>query len=372
MKRREVLVVSTSYPENPQDWRGRFIANMVTSLARRDDLSLSVWAPPGELPAAVASAATPSDALWLGRLSQQGGIAHLMRTHKVLAMGTILSLIWRLRRVYRRQTVDVAHVNWLQNALPLWGSATPALITVLGTDFGLLRLPGMKVLLRAVLRQRRAILAPNAEWMRPALERAFGDIAEIRPIAFGVDDPWFEVVRAPMIDTTRHWLAITRLTKNKVGHLFEWGEGLFGGERQLHLFGPMQEELELPSWVQYHGPTHPADLLEQWFPMACGLITLSRHDEGRPQVMLEAMAAGLPVIASDLPAHRDIVQHRATGWIAGTPDELREGLAWLDDSANNLHAAQDARRWVRETIGTWSDCAGRYAAAYQTLLEGRS
>jgi glycosyltransferase involved in cell wall biosynthesis len=88
--------------------------------------------------------------------------------------------------------------------------------------------------------------------------------------------------------------------------------------------------------------------------------------------MLEAMAAGLPVIASDLPAHRDIVQHRATGWIAGTPDELREGLAWLDDSANNLHAAQDARRWVRETIGTWSDCAGRYAAAYQTLLEGRS
>jgi glycosyltransferase involved in cell wall biosynthesis len=365
-------MVSTSYPKDPQDWRGRFIANMVTSLARRDDISLSVWAPPGELPSAVTSASTPSDALWLGHLSQQGGIAHLMRTHRVLALGAILNLIVRLRRTYRRQTVDVAHVNWLQNALPLWGSTTPALITVLGTDFGLLRLPGMKMLLRAVLRQRAAILAPNAEWMQPALERAFGDVAEIRPIPFGVDDPWFEVVRAPMIESTRHWLAITRLTRNKIGHLFEWGEGLFGPERQLHLFGPMQEEIELPSWVHYHGPTHPAELLERWFPMACGLITLSRHDEGRPQVMLEAMAAGLPVLASEMPAHRDIVQHRTTGWLAGTSDELRQGLVWLDDAANNANAGQAAREWVKSSVGTWTDCAARYAAAYSTLLERRS
>src|SRR6185369_2871402 len=267
---------------------------------------------------------------------------------------------------------EVAHVNWLQNALPLWGSTTPALITVLGTDFGLLRLPGMKMLLRSLLRQRPAILAPNADWMRPALEQAFGDLAEIRPIAFGVDDPWFDVVRRPSAESTRHWLAITRLTRNKIGDLFGWGDGLFSQERQLHLFGPMQEELELPAWAHYHGPTHPADLLQRWFPTACGLITLSRHDEGRPQVMLEAMAAGLPVLASDLPAHRDIVQHRLTGWLAGSPHELAQGLDWLDDPANNHHAGQTARQWVKDSIGTWDDCAGRYAAAYQSLLERRS
>lgn len=363
---------STSYPESPQDWRGRFIANLATALARRDDITLSLWAPPGELPADVAAVSTPSDARWLGRLSQQGGIAHLLRTRKVLAVGTILGLIMRLGRIYRRQPADVAHVNWLQNALPLWGSTTPALITVLGTDFGLLRLPGMKTLLRAVLRQRPAILAPNAEWMRPALEQAFGDLAEIRPIAFGVDDPWFEVVRSPAVDNAQHWLAITRLTRNKIGDLFSWGDGLFGRERQLHLFGPMQEQVEFPSWVQYHGPTHPADLLERWFPMACGLITLSRHDEGRPQVMLEAMAAGLPVLASDLPAHRDIVQHRQTGWLAANRDELCEGLDWLDDSVHNQNTGQAARKWIKNSIGTWDDCAGRYTAAYQSLLERRS
>lgn len=363
---------STSYPEGAQDWRGRFIASMAAALARRDDIILSCWAPPGDLPAGVASVSTPSDTTWLRRLSQRGGIAHLLRNRRVVAAGTILALLVRLGRVYRRQPADVAHVNWLQNAVPLWGSTTPALITVLGTDFGLLRLPGMKSLLRGVLRQRQAILAPNAEWMRPALEKAFGDLAEVRPIAFGVDDHWFAVLRHPLPEPARHWLAVTRLTRNKIGDLFSWGEGLFGEERQLHLFGPMQEEVELPHWVRYHGPTHPRDLLERWFPTACGLITLSRHDEGRPQVMLEAMAAGLPVLASDLPAHRDLLQHRQTGWLAATRDELCEGLEWLEDPVHNQHAGQAARKWIKDSVGTWDDCAARYAAAYRSLLEHRA
>ena len=361
-------MTSTSYPENAQDWRGSFIANLAAALARREEIALSLWAPPGELPDNVIAAATPDDARWLRRLSQQGGIAHLLRNRRMFAAVTVIQLLARLGRSYRHQPADVCHVNWLQNALPLWGTRTPALITILGSDFGLLRLPGMKALVRAVLRQRRAILAPNAEWMRPALERVFGDLAEIRPISFGVDDPWFAVVRRPP-EQVRHWLVITRLTKNKIGDLFDWGEGLFGKDRQLHLFGPMQEEMPLPHWVQYHGPAHPAELLQTWFPQACGLITLSRHDEGRPQVMLEAMAACLPVIASDLPAHRDIVQHQKNGWLAATPDDLRKALDWLEDPTRNLEAGEAARAWVRASIGTWDDCAGRYAAAYRQLLE---
>jgi glycosyltransferase involved in cell wall biosynthesis len=360
---------ATSYPENLEDWRGRFIANLAGALANRSDVSLSLWAPPGAIPDQVIDAATASDAGWLRHLSQSGGIAHLIRTRRVLAAWTVLGLLFRLGRAYRRSGAELAHVNWLQNALPLWGSNRPALITVLGTDFGLLRLPGMKMLLRHVLRQRRAILAPNADWMRPALEQAFGDIAEIRTIPFGVDSPWFDVVRCAAPDSASHWLAVTRLTKNKIGDLFTWGDGLFGAERQLHLFGPMQEAVELPSWVHYHGPAHPAELLKQWFPMACGLVTLSRHDEGRPQVMLEAMAAGVPIVASDLPAHRDMIQHRCNGWLAMDRERFREGLEWFENPVNNRDAGSAARQWVRGTVGTWDDCAARYAAAYSRLLE---
>ncbi|MBK8743233.1 MAG: glycosyltransferase family 4 protein [Propionivibrio sp.] len=364
-------MASTSYPENALDWRSRFIHNMAAALAKRDDVELSLWAPPGDLPADTTVVTTPSDTLWLKQLSLHGGIAHLLRTRRSLAAGTIVSLLIRLGRAYRRQPADVVHANWLQNALPLWGTTTPALITVLGSDFGLLRLPGMKTLIRAMLRQRRAILAPNADWMRPVLEQAFGDLAEIRPIVFGVDDSWFEVVRHLPSDESHHWLAITRLTRNKIGDLFNWGEGLFDKTRQLHLFGPMQEQVELPPWVHYHGPTNPDDLLKRWFPLACGLITLSHHDEGRPQVMLEAMAAGLPVLATDLPAHRDMLQQGQTGWLAATRDDFIKGLGWLEDPVNNQSVGQAGRQWVKDSIGTWDDCAGRYAAAYQSLLESR-
>lgn len=289
----------------------------------------------------------------------------------MLAAKTVLMLLTRLALMYRRQHADVVHVNWLQNALPLWGTNTPALITVLGTDFGLLRLPGMCVLLRSVLRQRRAILAPNAEWMGPALEKHFGDLAEIRPIAFGVDESWFDVVRCTPHASPPQWLAVTRLTQRKIGHLFEWGDGLFGQHRQLHLFGPMQEQVELPAWICYHGPVSPADLLQRWFPQASGLISLSHHYEGRPQVLLEAMAAGLPVVVSDLPAHRDIVQHRQTGWIVPARSELNEGLDWVEHPENNQRMGQAARAWVKWSVGTWDDCARRYVAAYRSLLQGK-
>ncbi|QAU35978.1 glycosyltransferase [Janthinobacterium sp. 17J80-10] len=361
-------MTSTSYPANRQDWRGRFIANLVTGLSRQTDIQLSLWAPPGEMPAGVQDATSNSDRAWLQGMSQRGGVAHLLRSHPIDASRSVFNLLKILRHAYRTHGHDVAHVNWLQNALPLWGTNTPALISVLGTDFGLLRLPGMTAALRSVFKQRRTILAPNSTWMASRLVRAFGDVAEVTPVPFGVDDAWFEMKRQFTNDNTHHWLAITRLTANKIGDLFAWGDGKFGGNRVLHLFGPMQEQIDIPQWVQYHGPTHPEELLNNWFPRASGLITLSRHDEGRPQVMLEAMAAGLPVIASEIAAHRDIIQHELTGWIAKSSQDFHDALVHLENQEFNQVIGNASRNWAKQHIGNWDDCASRYAALYLKLL----
>jgi glycosyltransferase involved in cell wall biosynthesis len=363
-EKKRILMVSTSYPANPEDWRGRFIVDMAQALGQIQNHDLSLWAPPGEHPQYVKDAATQADREWLQSLMQQGGIANLLRKKNFTSLKFTIELLYRLYHTYRRSSPELVHVNWLQNAIPLLGTNIPALITVLGSDYGLLSKPGMVTLLRTVMRQRRTILAPNASWMEPKLNKLFGDIAKISTVPFGVDNRWFSIDRA--YAEAGCWLAVTRITRNKIGDLFTWSEGLFE-KRQLHLFGPMQEQFDLPSWVTWHGPTHPRELAETWFPKASGLITLSRHDEGRPQVMLEDMASGLPVIASDLPAHRDFIQHEKTGWIVNNSEDMLQALNSLENIDNNSLIGKAARSWIKQHIGDWDDCAARYSALYKEL-----
>jgi len=363
-----VLLTGTSYPRDTQDWRGRFLADMVEALSGRPAVSLRTWLPPGSLPPNVANAVLPEETRFLDALSEAGGIAHILRSEKLKGILWALKLLRHLRAVYQREShVSVMHVNWLQNAIPLWGSNTPVLITVLGTDYKLLTLPGMVSLLRTVIRQRKTIIAPNAHWMQAPLEEKFGDIAQIRPIPFGVQRRWFDIQRPCSGQGINRWLTVSRLTANKIGPLFEWGRDVFDAKNVLCLLGPNQENLPVPEWVTYGGATYPADLEKKWFPSAAGLVTLSRHDEGRPQVILEAMAAGLPVIASDMAAHRDVVVHKKTGWIVTSPEDLRQAIDFMRVPENNRRMGEAAKTWVKERIGTWEDCAMRYEAAYADL-----
>jgi glycosyltransferase involved in cell wall biosynthesis len=344
--------------------------HLVEALSRRGDLRLAVWAPPGELPAAAVAVTTPPEAAWLKQLMEAGGISHLMRGGGIRALLAPVKLLRMIAAAYRRNlAVEVYHVNWLQCALPLPRNGKPALITVLGNDLKLLRLPLMRRLLRRTMRRRKVALCPNAEWMRAPLLEAFGDVAEVIPVSFGIDPRWYAIPHHASTPPRQRWLAVTRLTADKLGPLFEWSANFFrGGDRELHLFGPMQERISVPDWIHYHGATTPDELAKKWFPGACGLITLSRHSEGRPQVMLEAMAAGLPIIASRMPAHASFVDDGVTGMLCDSPETYGASLRQLEDPATRQRYGEAARNWAAREIGTWDDCAKRYTLLYRRLL----
>lgn len=363
------LLVSTSFPADLDDWRGLFMRHKVDALARREDIDLRIWAPRGDTEGRVHFDLTEAEQAWLESLMAKGGIAHLYRQAGLRGMLAVLQLMRFLRRVYHRNAdADLYHVNWLQNILPMPANTKPLLVTVLGTDMQLLRLPGMRALLRRVFRGHPTVICPNADWMVAPLQQAFGDVAGIEFLPFGIDPGWFRVARNPQHAPAR-WIAVTRLTRAKLGPLFPWCAPLFAnGDRELHLFGPMQESIDLPAWVHYHGPASPDTLRDNWFPTATGLITLSQHAEGRPQVMLEAMASGLPILASALPAHASFMRHGETGWLCDASHQLVGGLAALEDAATNRRIGEGARAWATHEVGTWDDCAERYLRIYHRLL----
>lgn len=361
-------MASTSWPQDSHDWRGRFIFDLEEALTRSGEICLSLWAPPGLAPASGKTATTTAEAAWLKVMSERGGIAHILRTQPFSGLMHARGILRRLRAASLRVAPDIYHINWLQLALGLPDDGRPALVSVLGSDFGLLRLPGMKTLLRRAFMRRRAVLAPNAEWMVEPLQQHFANFADIRPNPFGVKAEWFDGPRSTAADH-KDWLVVSRVTRNKLGDLLTWGEGLFNQARRLHLFGPMQETVNLPNWIHYHGPTNPETLRNNHFPHVAGLLTLSRHDEGRPQILIEAMASGLPVIASRIAAHTDLIRHGETGWLVDSREELTLALEQAEDPATAGQIGAQARQWIRKHIGTWDDCALRYLQTYRDLLE---
>lgn len=369
----KVLMTYTSYPQHANDWRGRFISDLASGLADLPDVELRLWGPPGPIPEHSDYIASPDASRWLDRLQRDGGIAHRLRHRPLGGLWAAAGLTMRLRDAYRQNSnVDVFHINWLQNAIALPRNSIPALITVLGSDFRMLSRPGMVRLLRRVIRHRRTVVCPNGEWMAPALQEYFGDIANVHPVPFGINQRWFNIQRTANEKQSRRWLAVLRVTNAKIGSLFEWGKDVFGADDELHLFGPMQEAVRIPPWVHYHGPTHPESLAQDWFPGAAGMVTLSQHDEGRPQVLLEAMAAGLPVVASAIPAHQDLILNGETGYLVDTADEFRSVLETLRDHDTNRSMGIRARDQIATQFGTWRDCAERYHSLYRRLATGRT
>jgi glycosyltransferase involved in cell wall biosynthesis len=128
---------------------------------------------------------------------------------------------------------------------------------------------------------------------------------------------------------------------------------------RLHIFGEGSERPELERLVRHlglggivtlHGAVpRPQDALRQ-----IGLLVLPSKAEGFGLVLIEAMAAGVPVLATNVPGIRDVVRHEQTGLLVTCDARaITAGLERLVPNAELRHRlAAAGREDVRQRF-TW-------------------
>lgn len=100
------------------------------------------------------------------------------------------------------------------------------------------------------------------------------------------------------------------------------------------------------------------------------IFILSSYAEGRPNVVAEAVASGLPIISSDLPGVNGLVLDGMNGWVFKTGDSIALSKAIQHAILNKdaLSSMGETGRLMIRKDSAWSVAADYYAALFNKLL----
>lgn len=101
---------------------------------------------------------------------------------------------------------------------------------------------------------------------------------------------------------------------------------------------------------------------------AADMLVLPSHREGLPNVVLEAMACGLPCVAADVSGTRDLVQHGRTGYTYAPDDAQALGLAVASALTPAGRALGENGRALVEEKFSLDTVAQGYSRLYDRLV----
>lgn len=162
-------------------------------------------------------------------------------------------------------------------------------------------------------------------------------------------------------------LKAIKILKDKNKTDFElWLVGEGSKEQELKLFTDANNLAN----VKFLGKITP-DKIQDIYG-AADFFVLPSMSEGHPLVLLEAMASGLPVIASDITNLKELVSESAGGFVFNTGDP--ESLAGVFNHALNMKDndyslfSENTRKYVEEHF-SWEKTSDRIASIEHTVLK---
>jgi glycosyltransferase involved in cell wall biosynthesis len=388
-----LLTFSTLFPNAARPNHGVFVENRLRHLLATGAATSAVIAPVPWF---------PSTARWFGdwarnarapHAEQRNGLAVLHPRYPVLpriGMSVAPWLLFRamlplVRAMHAREAFDAidAHYFYPDGVAAVWLGrqlGLPVVITARGTDVTLFpRYAVPRRLIRGAIRDAAALISVSAA-LKAALVELGAPPGKVTVLRNGVDTTLF---RPPDDrEAARRALGLRGPTLISVGLLIErkGHHHVIEAMRQLPEFGLLivgegPDHARLAGLIERHGlggrvrllgPKPHAELPALYG--AADALVLASSREGWANVLLEAMACGTPVVASNIPGNPEVVREAAAGVIAeaNTPDGFAAAVqrlfAALPDRA--------ATRAYAERFG-WDETTEGQLAVFRQVIDER-
>ena len=350
-RRPRLLVVTSTFPGRRDDGTPSFVAD----LAARQALAFDTLVLAPRVPQ---SASSTSDGYRVERFAYfprrwenvaDGAILENVRAHgwtRAQVPFLILSEAAAIRRAVRKFDPDVIHLHWLvpQGVAGLFGArGRPWVVTTHGGDLYGLRGPWWRALKRAVLKRASAATAVNADMAHRL--RSLGhpprgihvlpmgaDAAGVRSASTGAEVVPGRIMFAGRL-VEKKGVTVLLDALRRLPCDLEWSLDVVGD-------GPLRSSLEaqaaaLPGSITFHGQLPQHEVAAMWGRCTVAVFpsvpASSGDQDGLPVTLLEAMTAGRPVIASDIPGIDEVVADGDTGMLVppGDAETLARALGCL-------------------------------------------
>jgi glycosyltransferase involved in cell wall biosynthesis len=230
-------------------------------------------------------------------------------------------------------------------------------------------------ILHRIWRQADFLIA-NSQGLQKLATR-FDKEAEIQVITNGVDLDMFSVPKNRKWESPR-LLFVGRLVYQKgidilikaLGRLkdYEWRLDLVGDGPHLPDLERLAKDFGIAERIKYRGWVDKEVIIDEY--SSANLFVFPSRHEGMPNAVLEAMACGLPVVATDIAGNEELVIQGETGFLIPpeNPDALSDVLRNLFlDPLMGKKMGMESRRRV-ENYYSWDGVASQYARILQTMI----
>lgn len=378
----DILIVTTSYPRRNDDMSGIFIKRLATAMFQLGS-QITVLAPgdqnskseevDGDVRVVRFSYAPRP---WMKLAYGPGGIPENLKRNPLLYMALpffIISFVFNILRISRN--CDIIHANWMITGLLALPSSVlmriPLVVTLRGSDFKTKR----SRFLQFVLNKSNAVTTVNEKWMKELKQKYEANIY-YTPNGVCIPEGRIDVRGKYKIgkDQTLVLFVGTLCERKGIDILVSTAALLAKNNIRFLVVGPGdQNRFHLLSYsnIILAGEYKPEEVLTIY--SSCDIFLLPSRFEGRPNTLIEAMAAGIPSIVAPLPGVIDFFTTDC-GIILeqNIPELIADKIISLADQPGlRKKMGKSAKERIVELKLDWNTCAKNYLSIFGEFIDVR-